>query len=306
MDGFDWNQMRGFIAAAETGTLSAAGRRLGLTQPTLSRQVAALEQRLGLTLFERVGRQLVLTEAGHGLLHHGRRMAEAAEALALSASGHAESVSGTVSISAGDAMSVYALPPIVATIRRIAPQITIELVVSNALSDLRRREADIAVRHVEPTEPDLVGRRLRYDAARFYAAPAWIARNGHPRAAHEVTGADFIGYEPAERYAAYLRGMGIDARPDAFRTRTGDTVAAWQLARQGLGVCAMARDIAGQFPEMVPVLDDLPSIEVPIWLVTHRELRTSRRIRLVFDVLAEELSRPVRRRPLQMPGVDPI
>lgn len=283
--------MRGFLAAAETGSLSAGARKLGLTQPTLSRQVAALEERLGLTLFERIGKQLILTETGLDLLEHGRRMGEAADALALTASGRSESIVGRVSISAGDSMSIYALPPIVAKIRQIAPQISIELVSSNTLSDLRRREADIAIRHVEPTEPDLIGRKLRDDVAHFFASADWIARNGHPKDASHVQASDFIGFEPTERFARFLRTMGFDLGVDDFMALSNNTVSCWQMARLGLGICAMGRDIAIQFPSMVRVLEDVPSIPVPIWLLTHRELRTSKPIRLVFDLLAEEMAK---------------
>ena len=292
MDQFDWNQMRGFIAAAETGSLSAAARKLGLTQPTLSRQVAALEERLGLTLFERVGKQLVLTETGLDLLHHGKRMAEAAEALTLTATGRADATGGLVSISAGDGVSLHLLPPVLARLRAIAPQITLELVVSNELSDLRRREADIAVRHVQPSEPDLIGRKLRDATASFYASEDWVSRNGHPRGPDDVAGPMFIGFERSARFMEYLQALGLTVTKESFPVMAANTVACWQMARHGMGITTMMDDIAQATPGMVRVLEDVPRISFPIWLVTHRELRTSRRIRLAFDILAEELSRP--------------
>jgi DNA-binding transcriptional LysR family regulator len=292
MNGFDWNQMRGFIAAAETGSLSAAARKLGLTQPTLSRQVAALEEALGLTLFERIGKKLVLTETGLDLLHHGKSMAEAADSLALVATGRSQTTEGLVSISAGDGMSVNVMPRIVAKIRDIAPQISIELVVSNALSDLRRREADIAIRHVAPQEPDLIGKKLRDAHARFYASEDWIAKNGHPKKPEDISGSDLIAFERTERFVQYMQGFGIDVTPASFPVSSANTLACEHLTREGLGISPLMTEIADKTPGLVRVLEDLPPFTFPIWLVTHRELRTSRRIRLVFDILAEELSKP--------------
>lgn len=284
--------MRGFIAAAETGSLSAAARQLGLTQPTLSRQVAALEETLGLTLFERIGKKLALTETGLDLLHHGKSMAQAADALALVATGRSETVEGLVSISAGDGISIKILPPIIAKIRQAAPQVSIDLIVSNALSDLRRREADIAVRHVQPTEPDLIGKKLRDAKAHFYASESWVEKHGHPHKPEDISGPVFIGFDRSERFVGYLQGLGLKVTAASFPVSSENTVACWEMTRQGLGIGVMMLETADNTEGMVKVLEDLPPITFPIWLVTHRELRTSRRIRLVFDILAEELSTP--------------
>jgi DNA-binding transcriptional LysR family regulator len=292
MNRFDWNQMRGFIAAAETGSLSAAARKLGLTQPTLSRQVAALEDALGLTLFERIGKKLILTETGLDLLHHGKAMAEAADGLALVATGRSQTTEGLVSISAGDGISVNVMPRIVAKIREVAPQVSIELVVSNALSDLRRREADIAVRHVEPTEPDLIGKKLRDAKAHFYASESWVKKNGHPTKPDDVKGPVFIGFDRTDRFIGYLQALGLKVTASSFPVSSANTLACEQMTRQGLGISPLMSDTAEKIPGLVQVLEDVPPISFPIWLVTHRELRTSRRIRLVFDILAEELSKP--------------
>lgn len=286
--------MRGFIAAAETGSLSAAARQLGLTQPTLSRQVAALEETLGLTLFERIGKKLALTETGLDLLHHGKSMAQAADALALVATGRSETVEGLVSISAGDGISIKILPPIIAKIRQAAPQVSIDLIVSNALSDLRRREADIAVRHVQPTEPDLIGKKLRDAKAHFYASESWVEKHGHPHKPEDISGPVFIGFDRSERFVGYLQGLGLKVTAASFPVSSENTVACWEMTRQGLGIGVMMLETADNTEGMVKVLEDLPPITFPIWLVTHRELRTSRRIRLVFDILAEELSTPLR------------
>jgi len=289
MNNFDWNLARAFHATARTGSLSAAARELGLTQPTLSRQVAEFETTLGVTLFERIGKRLVLTETGHSLLAHGRAMGEAAEALALAASGRAEAIEGRVSISATDAYCAYLLPDICAHIREMASQITLVIVSTDAISDLRRREADIAIRHIRPQEADLIGRQVRESTAHFYASPAWVARNGIPGRAEDLDPHDLVGYGDPARFAGYMQGLGLRVTAESIRLMSENSVAAWEMVKRGLGVGIMMREIAEQTPALVHVLPELQLPRFPVWLVTHRELHTSRRIRLVFDILAEEL-----------------
>lgn len=290
MDRLDWNQLRAFLETAETGSLSAAARKLGLTQPTLSRQVAAVEQRLGVTLFERVGKAMVLTSTGLDLLEHARTMGSAAEELALAATGSSQAVEGLVSISASDAVAAYLLPRAIHRIRQDAPRVVVEVVSSNALSDLRRREADIAIRHVSPQEPDLIARLIREATASFYASEAWVAAHGHPRTADEAVAHDFIGADRSDRFLGYLRAHGLPLTTANFPLYSENSVTSWALVREGLGIGAMMDDVARQTPGMVRVLEDLPPVRFPIWLVTHRELRTARRIRVVFDLLVEYLS----------------
>jgi DNA-binding transcriptional LysR family regulator len=291
MDRIDWNLVRGFCATAEAGSLSAAARKIGLTQPTLSRQVAALEDALGVILFERIGKKLALTDAGLGLLEHAQAMAAAADAMALAAAGKTQEIAGRVTVSASDAISAYLLPGIIAHIRQRAPQITLVVLASNSISDLRRREADIAIRHVRPTEPELIGQLIHQSTAHFYAAKSWVKRNGAPSSVAELVKADLLGFEPAERFAEHLNSMGIPITAHAFRITSENGPVIWELVRHGVGVGAMMREIAERTPGIVRLLPDLPGAPVPLWLVSHRELHTSRRVRLVFDVLAEELRR---------------
>lgn len=290
MDRLDWNQLRAFLETAETGSLSAAARKLGLTQPTLSRQVAAIEQRLGVTLFERVGKSIVLTDTGLDLLEHARAMGSAAEDLALAATGRSQAAEGVVSISSTDVVAAYLLPRAIQRIRQAAPRVVVEVVSSNALSDLRRREADIAIRHVSPDQPDLIARRLREATAGFYASEAWVEKNGHPRTAEEAVAHDFIGFDRTDRYLEHLRAHGLPLTNANFPLYSASSVTTWALVQQGLGIGTMMDDVARMTPGVVRVLDALDPVRFPIWLVTHRELRTARRIRVVFDLLAEHLS----------------
>jgi DNA-binding transcriptional LysR family regulator len=290
MDKIDWNLARAFCVTAECGSLSAAARKLGLTQPTLSRQVAALEAMLGVMLFERLGKRLALTNAGVRLLEPARAMAAGADAMALAAAGNSQEIAGHVSISATDAVSAYLLPDMVARIRQKAPQITLGIVASNALSDLRRREADIAIRHVRPNEPDLIAKRVGEMTAHFYAGDDWLARNGTPRSIAELCKIDMLAFHPAEEYASYLSVAGVNIEPDKFRVVSESAVVLWEMVRRGLGICMMVQEIASLMPGVTRLLPELQGVAVPLWLVCHSELKTSRRVRLVFDNLAEELS----------------
>ncbi len=289
MDHLDWNQLKAFLETAETGSLSAAARKLGLTQPTLSRQVAAIESQLSVTLFERVGKAMVLTSTGLALLDHARVMGAAAEDLRMAATGQSQSVDGVVCISASEAVAAYLLPEVLLRLRQQAPGIVIDVVASDTLSDLRRREADIAIRHVRPDQPDLIGRWIREATASFYASKAWVDQHGHPRTPEEAARHGFVGSDRSGRYLEYLRQHGLPLETANFVCYAESTGSNWSLVRQGLGIGAMMDDIARQMPDVVRVLDEVPPVRFPIWLVTHRELRTARRIRLVFDMLADAL-----------------
>ncbi len=290
MDNLDWNQLKAFLETAEAGSLSAAARKLGLTQPTLSRQVAAIEQRMGVTLFERVGKAMALTPTGLDLLEHARAMGAAAEALRLAATGRSQAVGGVVSVSATDAVAAYLLPPLIKQLRENEPGIAIEVIASNALSDLLRREADIAIRHVKPEQPDLIARLIREASAHFYASADWVKAHGHPRRAEEAAQLPFVGSDRSGQYLAYLRQHGLPLSEANFNCYCEHSVAHWALVRQGMGIGAMMEEIARDTPGIVRVLDDVPPVRFPIWLVTHRELRTSRRIRVVFEALAQGLA----------------
>jgi DNA-binding transcriptional LysR family regulator len=289
MNPLDWNQLRAFLETAETGSLSAAARKLGLTQPTLSRQVAAIERSMGVTLFERVGKTMALTPTGLDLLEHARTMGTAVEALSLAATGRSQAVGGVVSISATEIVAACTLPPLVRQLREQAPGITIEVIASDALSDLQRREADIAIRHVKPEQPDLIARLVREGTAHFYASENWVKAHGHPRTGKDATHLSFIGTKRTDQYLGYLRQQGLPLTEANFSCYADNSIAHWSLVREGMGIGAMTDEIARITPGMVRVLDELPPVRFPIWLVSHRELRTSRPIRVVFEALAQGL-----------------
>ncbi|MDP2782555.1 LysR family transcriptional regulator [Devosia sp.] len=296
MKPLDWNLLRAFHATATLGSLSAAARRLALTQPTLSRQILALEADLDVALFERIGRKLFLTSTGSVLLEHTRLMGEAAEAVSLSAVGDAQALGGRVSISATDTYSAYVLPDILARIRLEAPQLTVMVLASNDLSDLHRREADIAIRHVAPDRDGLLGQRLPDTEAHFYASNEWVRQNGIPADGAALARSGLIGMEDIDQFAAYMSAIGVPMVASDFRLLSNSGIAVWQMVQNGLGIAAMLREVADRTPEVTRLPLDLPPIVVPVWLVTHRGLASSPRIRLVQKILSEELAHTIQPR----------
>jgi DNA-binding transcriptional LysR family regulator len=273
------------------GSLSAAARHLGLTQPTLSRQILALEADLGVALFERIGRRLSLTSTGTMLLEHAKLMGRAAEAAFLSASGDMQELSGRVSISATETYSAYILPEILARIGLEAPQLTVMVLAANDFSDLHRREADIAIRHVAPHRDGLIGLRLPDAEAHFYASNAWVEKNGMPRDGAALAHSGLIGMDDVDQFAAYLSGIGIPVVASDIRLASNSQIAVWQMVQSGLGIAPMQREVADRTPDVRRLSLDIPPIVFPVWLITHRGLASSPRIRLVQKILSEELAR---------------
>ncbi len=288
---FDWNQVRAFLVTAEEGSFSAAARALGLTQPTLGRQVAALEGHLGVTLFERLGRSLSLTQSGLELLDHVRAMGDAANRISLTASGQSQRIEGQVRITATDLTSMHLLPDALKRLRETAPGIEVEVIASNDVRDLLRREADIAIRHGRPEQPDLIAKLVRETSIHLYASTEYLDQYGRPGSPSDLSEAVFIGFDRSDRLPARLNELGLTLTKDNFKLISESGAVAWEMVKQGLGIGVMAKEIAECTPGVECVLPDLDPIPVPIWLVTHRELHTSRRIRLVYDLLAESLSR---------------
>ena len=286
---FDWNRARAFLVTAEEGSLSAAARALGMTQPTLGRQVSALEEELGVALFERVGLGLELTPSGLELMEHVRAMGEAATRVSLSASGQSKNIEGTVCISASEVYSVFLLPPIIAKLRKLEPKINVEIIATNLTSDLRRREADIAIRNFRPTQPELIAKKIKDDSARLYATPGYLKSIGHPDSPEDLHQADFISFDNTGMLMNGLNEQGLNLTKKNFPLMSENYLVHWELVKQGLGIGIMPEGIGDAELLVQQVLPKLEPITFPIWLTTHRELNTSRRVRMVFDLLATEL-----------------
>jgi len=288
---FDWNKARAFLVTAEEGSLSAAARALGMAQPTLGRQVDGLEQELGIVLFERVGRGLQLTPGGLELLDHVRVMGDAAGRVSMNALGQSQTLEGRVCISASETYAAVLLPPIIAKLRILEPDIHIEIVVSNQASDLRRREADIAIRNFRPTEPDLIAKKVGEADAVLYATPDYIEKIGNPTMPQDLRHAHFVNLDHAGMMIKALNKLGLGLTEENFPLLTESYLVMWELVRQGVAIGILDAHIGDADPIVRRVLPNFQPLIFPIWLVSHRELTTSRRIRRVYDYLAEELHR---------------
>lgn len=289
---FDWTHLRAFLATAEEGSLSAAARALGQTQPTLGRQVAALEAELGLALFERSGRALQLTQAGRDLLGAAGEMRDAALHVSRVAAGHSQTASGPVVITATDTVATHILPPILAELRRLAPGIEPSIRASNAVQDLTRRDADIAIRHARPEQPGLYARKVNEVYAHLYAAPAYVDKVGRPQSLEDLQDYDFIGFDDVDQVLPMLNALGLPLRRENVRSASTSGPVITQMAREGLGITILTDDMAQRAGGLERLLPDVLSIPVPVWLVSHEELKTAPRFRITFDLLAEHLSRP--------------
>ncbi len=287
---FDWNRTRAFLVTAEEGSFSAAARALRTTQPTVGRQVAALEEDLGVVLFERVGRGLTLTPTGLALIEHVREMAEAALRFSRVATGQSLSLDGRVCISASGVISAHYLPDPVMAIRRAHPGIEIEILGTNEVSDLGRREADIAIRNFRPKDADLVARKVRDGVGYLYATPEYLASIGDPTTADDLSRADFIAFDGSDVLMNGLNAMGLRLTKANFPYASANQHVQWALITRGAGVGVMMAEIGDADPRVTRVLPDVIRFPVPMWLTSHREVRTSRRVRVVFDMLAEALS----------------
>lgn len=285
----DWSLLQAFLAVADEGSLSAAARRLGASQPTLGRQIKAIEAQLGIELFHRHPKGFDLTETGAALIAPARAMGEAAQQIALTVAGQETALAGTVRITASVMTSSYHLPAIIADIRQAEPDIAIELVPSDQSSSLLFREADIAVRMFRPKQLELVTRHIGDLAIGMYASKGYVARRGVPKSARDLMDHDLVGYDTDPAIIDGMRQAGLDATRDTFKVRCDDNIAYWNLVRAGCGIGFSQSDIAMADPEVIEIDLGFPIPPLPIWLTAHEAMRQTPRIRRVWDLLVAGL-----------------
>ena len=291
---FDWNQVRAFLATVEEGSFSGAARVLKTTQPTIGRQISELEATLGVTLFERSVRGPRVTGAGAELLDHVRAMGEAATLISVVADAQSQEVSGDVTVTATDLLSAITLPAILAPLRETAPGVRIRIVAASDIRNLTQREADIAIRHVRPDQPDLIARHIGDFRANFYAARSYLDRAGRPRELHEIANHAFVGPLEQARMIASLQNLGIPFRIENFVMSSDSGMVVWEMMKAGFGLSLLPEVLCDAEPGLEKVFPEFTPLQIPIWLVTHRELHTSRKIRVVFDQLARGMAQTLR------------
>jgi DNA-binding transcriptional LysR family regulator len=284
-----WDHYRTFLAVIATGSLSGAARALGLSQPTAGRHVEALEAALGgAALFTRSPAGLRPTEAALALKPQAEAMAHAAEALMRTASGEADAVRGAIRLTASDVIGAEVLPPILTDFREGNPAVSVELVLSNRPEDLLRREADIAVRMVRPTQEALLAKRIGAVGLGLFAHRSYLQKHGEPTTLGE-SGHAAIGFDRDPSVARALSGLTIPTDRDLFAFRSDSDLAQLAALRAGFGVGACQLGIARRDPNLVRVLPRL-GFALEMWVVMHEDLKSSRRMRLMFDHLVSALT----------------
>ena len=284
---FDWSLIRSFLAALDHGSLLGAARALHSSQPTIGRHIAELESQLGVVLFERTGRGLLPSEMALRLADAARSMESGALQLARSVSGAQAGVSGTIRITASQPVACVLLPPILAKMRLALPEVQVELVVSNEVSNLLRREADIALRMVQPDQATLVAKRIGKVSLGAYAHRDYLRRRGTPKQPIELLAHELVGLDQSETIIQGFAAFGYPVQRNQFALRTDDLMAYWEAVRAGLGVGFIADYVARTDSAVVPLLPMLKVPAIPMWLAVHREIRTNRRIREVYDFLGD-------------------
>jgi DNA-binding transcriptional LysR family regulator len=292
----NWDELRTFVEVARDGSLSGAARRLGLTQPTVGRHIDALEAALALTLFTRSPRGLTQTPAALALEPHVEAMAAAAAALVRTASGEAAADRGAVRVTASDIVGVEVLPPIFAAFHAEHPGIAIELALTNRTQDLARRDADIAVRMVRPTQSGLIARRIGSSRISLFARRDYLRRFGEPRSLADLANHCVIGFDRDNSSFRRLGGYAGTLTRESFGLRCDSDLAQLAALRAGVGIGGCQDNIARRTPELVAVMPNAFHYALEVWLVMHEDLKATRRVRLLFDHLAAALTAYVKGR----------
>jgi DNA-binding transcriptional LysR family regulator len=297
-DDFNWALVKSFVAVLDAGSLMGAARKLKAQQPTLSRHIAELEAQLKVPLFERTGRGVMPTAAALAIADAARHMEEGAGTLLRALAERAQATSGTVRITTSAVAASYLLPPLLAELHKAEPGIAIELVASNEITNLLRREADIAVRMVRPAQGSLVARKLADIPIVACAHSSYLKRAGTPRQPADLLSHPhtLIGYDKDPLIVRAAALMGLPLTREHFALRTDDQLAYGRLIAAGAGIGFAADYNLRHWRGVVPLLPMLKIPPLPCWLAVHREIRGSALVRRVYEFLAEaiplELQRP--------------
>ena len=286
----NWDWLKSFHSVAEQGSLSAAARELGTTQPTVGRHIDLLEEALGEALFIRSRDGLEPTPEGLALVPYVETMAAAQTAMVRAMSGEDDVVEGTVRLAASEVMGVEILPQMLTRFHRQYPGVSIELVLNNRLEDLMKREADLAVRMVRPTQVALIAKKIGDSPIGLFAHRDYLARHGTPETLSEIQGHIGIGPDEDKQVIEALQKKGLSISDEMFSIRTDNQVAQLALLRAGIGICGAQIHLAKKDKNLVHILQDDFQLSMEVWLVMHEGLKNTRRVRVLFDFLARELA----------------
>lgn len=282
-----WDDLRIVLAIARAGSLSGAARQLAMSHPTVFRRLNDIEQRLGVSLFERSRKGYAPTVAGDDLAATAARMEDEVLGAERRVMGRDLALSGTIRVTTTDTLLMGLLSPIFAGFRRAHPEIELEVAVSNQLFNLTQRDADVAVRPSSSPPENLVGRRIGMIAQAAYA------QRGNPPEDHQgkpaITSADWIGPDPHLRNPALARWMAAAGVEPRCHYRIDTTMGMLQAVRDGMGLAVLPRYIADADDRLERVSEDIPELNTELWLLTHPDLRRVARVRAFFDLIAEEV-----------------
>lgn len=286
----NWEWYRSFLQVLESGSLSAAGRALGLTQPTVGRHIDSLESALGLKLFTRSFDGFAPTDAAQELQPYAAGLSATAAALRRAASSHGSGVRGTVRLTASEVIGVEVLPPILAALRWAHPELVIELMLSNRADDLLHREADIAVRMFQPVQDALVVKRVGVIELGLHAHKRYLAAHGVPGSMADLAEHAVIGFDRENAYIRRLQERVPAFSRDRFAFRADSDLAQLSAIRAGIGIGICQSALAARDTQLVRVLRDEFSLTMDTWIAMHEDLRGSARCSVTFAALATGLA----------------
>lgn len=287
---FELNDVEFFLAVVQAGSLSGASRALKVAQPTVGRRIRQLEDALGARLFDRTPQGYAITAAGNRILLEAEHIHTSASVIARRASGDEYQLTGAVRITATEGFANRWLLDKLPVLHELYPDITLELSVSTSLADMLRLEADIALRIGTPGSEELVGRRVSEIGFGLYASAAYIEKFGNVRATSNLSGHQIIessGILEDLVQAKELREMFAET---AIALRTDSIMTQLRAAADGQGIAALAHYLAATEPALQRVLQDRFAVQRDLWMLTHRDLKFTARIRAVIDFLTAELA----------------
>lgn len=287
---FDWDKAKSLLAIIEEGSLLKGAQKLKLTQSTLSRQMNALEEELGVVLFEKIGRRLILTPIGEEFLCHIKSMESAARKISLRALASSLEGEGEVIISAPEAMASLVIPRILVKLKEVQPKIPVKIIATNDSSDLLKREADIAIRNYFPSEMGLFVKKLPETIFHLYATSDYCEKIHKPDSSIDYKKLQVINFMEDERVLHELTTRGLALTPNNFLYSTNNHVVMWEMIKKGIGAGLMERRIGDSEPLVQKMLkDEVAEIKLESWLVSHRDLKKNKSIRFVYDFMYDAL-----------------
>lgn len=290
MDMPSWDLLRTFLAVIDHGSLSAAARELGITQPTAGRHISELEAATGHSLFLRSSAGLLPNEQAEALIPHARAMAYSAAALARTASGMAGQISGSVRISASEIVGVELLPEIIADLQERHPKLEVELSATDQVEDLLKRQADIAVRMTDPKQDALLVKHVGMIELGFHATRSYLERHGTPEDVAALAGHRLVGFDRQMPYIRALADRFPDAATTRFTFRADSNLAQFAAIRAGCGIGLCQVNLARRHQDLVRVLPEF-RLPLPTWVAMHEDMKSMPRCRVTFDALVRGLQR---------------